>query len=113
MMRWLKTTLLIIIVLLSIAAGIPKTMQMPQELEFLRAIGFSPIVVSLLGIVQIIGGLLFAYPKWRFAGAVITATAFLVSTIALFAIGNESFGTISVLPVLLAGYFAVDAHRAA
>ena len=113
MMRWLKTMTIVIIVLLSIAAGIPKVMQMPQELEFLQAIGFGPIVVSLLGVVQIVGGLLLACPKWRFAGAVIVTAAFLVSAIALFAIGNALFGAVSLLPVLLSGYFAVDTRPSA
>ena len=113
MKRWLKIATIVIVVILSIAAGIPKVMQLPQELEFLQAIGFGPIVVSLLGIIQIVGGLLLACRKWRFAGAVITATAFLVSAVALFAGGNTLFGTISILPVLVAGYFAVDSHLVA
>ena len=88
--------------LLSFAAGAPKIMQMPQELEFLAALGFSAIIVSALGLVQVAGGTLLLVGRTRFTGAMLAAFALLVSALALFVGGNTKFGAISLLPVLLA-----------
>ena len=88
--------------LLSFAAGIPKIMQMPQELGFLAALGFSAIAVSVLGLVQVAGGVLLLMARTRFTGAVLAAFALLVSAVALFVGGNTKFAAVSLLPVLLA-----------
>jgi hypothetical protein len=107
-MHWLKTTLVILLALLSIAAGVPKLIQLPQELGFLQAIGFNAAMVSLLGIVQIAAGVTLAVPRSRFLGAVAVTIGFLISTIALFVAGNSAIGAVSLLPVLLAGYIAIN-----
>lgn len=86
---------------LSVAAGIPKILQMPQELGFLNAIGFSAIAVSIFGIVQFIGGVLLLWKKSRLPGAVVAGLAFLVSSLAIFASGNTKFGLISLLPIAI------------
>ena len=88
--------------LLSVAAGIPKALQMPQEVGFLSAIGFSAVVVSLLGLVQVAGGILLIFARTRFAGAVLAGLALLISSIALFLGGDSLFGTISLLPFAIA-----------
>ena len=44
--------------ILCVAAGVPKIMQMPQELGFLSNIGFSATGVSILGVLQLAGGVL-------------------------------------------------------
>ena len=84
--------------LLSVAAGIPKILQMPQELEFLRAMGFSAVAVSLLGLVQVAGGILLIFVRSRLAGAALAGLTFLISSVALFLAGNSVFGSISLLP---------------
>ena len=89
-----------VLAILSAAAGVPKIMQMPQELDFLRSIGFSQTGVLVLGLLQLAGGLLLLWKKSRLPGAVIASFTFLVSSIAIFAGDNTSFGLFSLLPVV-------------
>lgn len=86
--------------ILSAAASIPKILQMPQELEFLSAIGISGVGVSILGVVQLVGGILLLPKRLRLLGAGLAAMAFLVSSMALFYGGKTPFGLVSLLPVL-------------
>jgi len=85
--------------ILSAAAGMPKILQLPQELDFLRSVGFSQTGVLMLGLLQLTGGILLFWKKSRLPGAVIASLTFLVSSIAIFVGGNTSFGLISLLPV--------------
>lgn len=87
---------------LNIAAGVPKIMQMPQELGFLSSIGLSGLGVSTLGVVQLLGGIMLFWSKTRLAGAVLASLALLVSSIAIFIGGNSTFGLISLLPFVVA-----------
>ena len=91
--------LLYALALLSVAAGIPKVLQMPQELGFLSSLGLAGAAVSVLGVVQIAGGVLFAIYRYRPVGAVLAGVAFLVSSVALLAGGNVPFGLLSLLPI--------------
>ena len=100
------TILAYLLALLSVAAAIPKLLQMPQELGFLAAIGFSEIGVCMLGVVQLMGGVLLAVKRWRLAGAILAGLAFLVSSIAIFVAGNTTFGLLSLIPVALTGFVA-------
>lgn len=93
---------------LGVAAAAPKILQMPQELEFLKAIGFSAIAVSILGVIQLAGGVLLFSEKSRLPGAMLTALAFLISSVAIFTGGNTKFGLISLLPVVLTIIVAYD-----
>ncbi|MEM7279219.1 MAG: hypothetical protein AAF385_13950 [Pseudomonadota bacterium] len=88
--------------ILSVAAGVPKILQQPQELGFLAALGFSNVAVSALGVVQVLGGLLLFAKKTRLVGAVLAALALGVSSAALFVSGTIKFGLISLLPVVVA-----------
>lgn len=88
--------------LLSVAAGIPKIMQMPQELGFLSSIGLSGVGVSVLGVVQLLGGIMLLWSRTRLAGAVLAGLALLVSSIAIFGSGDPTFGLISLLPFIVA-----------
>lgn len=86
---------------LSIAAGVPKIMQMPQELQFLSSIGLNGVLVSVVGAVQVLGGVLLVPLKTRLPGAAVAEMAFILSSVAIFMSGNTQFGIISLLPVLL------------
>ena len=88
--------------LLCVAAGIPKIMQMPQELGFLSSIGLTAIGVSVLGVVQLAGGILLLWSRSRLAGALLAALALIVSSAAIFASGNSTFGLVSLLPLVVA-----------
>lgn len=88
--------------LLSIAAGIPKILQMPQELGFLVSIGLTGIAVSALGVLQSAGGVMLFLSPTRLAGASLAALAFSVSSAAIFASGDAAFGLFSLVPLLVA-----------
>lgn len=93
---------------LGVAAGAPKIFQMPQELEFLNTLGFPAIAVSILGVIQLAGGVLLFREESRLPGAMLTALAFLISSVAIFSGGNTRFGLISLLPVVLTIIVAYD-----
>ena len=100
--------------LLSIAAGIPKILQMPQELEFLNSVGLSGIAVSILGVAQLAGGIMLFWSRSRLIGAVLAGLALLVSSVAIFSSGNSGFGLISLLPFaisVLVVYFELKRAR--
>ena len=97
--RILALVLIVAIGVLSIAAGLPKVLQMPQELGFLESIGLTGIAVSILGVVQTAGGMLLLWPRFRNTGALLAGVAFVVSSIAIFAGGDAKFGLVSLLPV--------------
>lgn len=100
-----------ILALLSVAAGIPKILQLPQELDFLQAIGFTAIAVSVLGVVQLAGGLLLFFKSSRVPGATLAGLAFLISSIAIFLGGNTAFALISLLPPALLVFVIYSAMR--
>ena len=102
-MKILNIVLIIVIVLLSIAAGIAKVMGAPQEVEFLQSFGFNSMLIMVYGVVQIVGGALLAVPKTIKVGAIITILAFLLSSVLIFISGNLIFGLVSLLPVLITG----------
>lgn len=88
--------------LLSVAAGIPKIMQMPQELGFLSSIGLTGIGVSVLGAAQLAGGIMLLLSRTRLAGAVLAGLSLLISSVAIFASGNSTFAMVSLVPFLVA-----------
>jgi len=91
-----------IIALLSIAAGLAKVMQAPQEMEFLQGLGLSSVLIVVFGLVQILGGVLLVPRKTRMLGAVLATSAFVISTGLIFIAGNLTFGLVSILPIALA-----------
>ena len=104
--RVIVTVLVYILAALSVAAGIPKIMQMPQELGFLQSLRFPPIAVSVLGVVQVLGGVLLVFRKTRLPGATLAGLAFLVSSLAIFMGGNMQFGLVSLLPFAVSLFVA-------
>lgn len=100
-MKILNIVLVVLITLLSIAAGIAKVMEMPQEVQFLNQFGFNSTLVIAYGLVQILGGVLLAVPKTLKLGAIITVLAFSLSTILLFVSGDFIFGLVSLIPIVL------------
>lgn len=85
---------------LSVTAGVPKVLQMSQELDFLGVIGLSGVTVSILGVAQVTGGILLFPKSLRMPGAGLAALVFLISSVAIFVGGNTAFGLVSLLPVL-------------
>ena len=112
-MRILNIVLIVIIVLLSIAAGSAKVMAVPEEVRFLERFGFSIALISAYGIGQILGGLLLALPKTRMIGAVITIVAFSISTVLIVVSGNVVFGLVSVVPIALTCFVVAQTRKPA
>jgi len=103
-MKIINIILIALISLLSIAAGLAKIMQVPQEMEFLTLFEFTPSIILMFGVVQVLGGVLIAIPKLRLAGAILIIIVFLLSATLVFLTGNLSFGLISILPVAATGW---------
>ncbi len=101
-MKVVDILLIAIIALLSIAAGLAKILQTQQEMEFLQGVGLSPALIVVFGSVQLVGGALLLLKKTRIVGAVLSVSAFVVSTILLFVGGKTALGWISLLPIALA-----------
>ena len=110
-MKIASVLIIAIVALLSIAAGIAKVMQTPQEMEFLQAAGLSPALIVAFGLIQLLGGLLLVTQKTRMVGAVIAASAFVVSTILIFIGDNFAFGLFSILPIAFAGTIIYQSQR--
>lgn len=100
-MNALNITIVLLLALLSIAAGTAKVMEIPQEMEFLLGFGFNVEQILVFGVVQIIAGVLMILFKARFVGSVIAALAFLLTSVLLFMSENTLFAAVSLIPVAL------------
>jgi len=105
--------IVVIVALLSIAAGLAKVMQTPQEMEFLQGFGLSNVMIMAFGLVQILGGVSLVPQRTRLPGAVLTASAFVLSTVLIFVGGNLAFGLVSMLPIALASVIIYRSVRTA
>ena len=100
-MRIFGLILLAILALLSLAAGIAKVMQAPQEVAFFDQAGVDLFWLVPLGAAQIVGAILAIFPKTRSLGLIVTGLGFLCSSLMIFATGNTSFGILSLVPAVL------------
>lgn len=111
-MKYLNIVLLIIIILMSIAAGAAKVLQTPQEAEFFAAAGLGNTAMIALGIWQIAGAILAAVPKFRMAGSFVIAAGFLASVLVILMTGDLTFAVISLAPVGVAVFVGLRARGA-
>lgn len=100
-MKYLFFAILILVVLLSLAAGGAKVAAMPQEVQFFDNAGIAANWLLPLGILQISGGLSALYHRTRRVGLILIALGFLLSTVVIFMTGDAAFGFFSLLPVAL------------
>lgn len=100
-MKILNLALIAIITLLTIAAGVAKILQSPEEVKFLQGFGFNSALIIAFGVVQVIGGIFLALPKARKWGALITSVGFSISSILIGLSGNLVFSLVSMLPVII------------
>lgn len=110
-MKTVSILIIAIVALLSVAAGLAKVMQAPQEVAFLQGFGLSTVVIVVFGLVQISGGVLLVPRKTRLPGAILATTALVVSTVLIFAGGNLVFGLVSMLPIALAFFIFYQCVR--
>ena len=102
-MKKLLMVNLVLVVLLSIAAAVPKLLRVPQEVAFFENVGLPGGAVLFFGLMQLAGGILLVFSRARLWGAGVVAIMFLASAIMVFLSGNTAFGLVSMLPVLMAG----------
>ncbi len=110
-LKFVYILIIVAIALLSIAAGLAKVMQSPQEMEFLQGLGLSVFLIIVFGLVQIAGGVLVAPKMTRLPGAVLVTLGFAVSTVLIFIGGNVTFGLFSLIPAALAGVIIYQTLR--
>jgi len=104
--------LVVLIGLLSIAAGAAKISLIPDEAEFLSQFGFTDALTITFGAVQFIGGVLLLIPPSRFYGSLIVATGFALSAALLMVAGNTTFAGVSLVPVIFAVLIARQSYMA-
>lgn len=94
--NWILTTLL------SISTGVFKLMQQEADVQLFEKIGMNATATTLLGAVQLVGGLLLILPKTRKMGAYIMIPTFILASVAVFANGMIGFGIVSILFIAMA-----------
>lgn len=108
-MKTIINLTIVIIALLSLAAGIAKVTHSPQEVKFLQSFLFNDFTITLYGVMQILAavllsvGGLFSHQSAKLIGATMVALGFLLSSILIFISGSWIFGLVSLLPVALTG----------
>lgn len=106
-MKIMINVLMLIIVLLSFAAGFAKVSHSAQEVEFLQSFGFNNLAILLYGILQILSALIlavgavFSIKGARPFGASAIALCFFVSSVLIFISGAFVFALLSLIPVVI------------
>lgn len=101
----------ILVTLLSIATGVFKLMQQQADIELFKAIGFCSVMVTMLGLIQLIGGIMLILPKTRKLGAIVMIPTFIIASIAVFANGMMVFGIVSLLFIAMAYLVYHEEHK--
>ena len=96
----------VLTILLSISTGVFKLLQQEADIELFKVIGFNETLITILGAIQLIGGILLIPSRTRKLGAYIMIPTFGIASIAVFANNLIVFGIISLLFILMA-YFVV------
>ena len=102
-MNILTTVNLVILVFLATSSGITKVILMPQDVEFYGNYGFTNPILILFGASQLIGGVMLIIKKTRFAGAVLVAITFAISTVVLIMAQKTGFTIVTVITLLMLG----------
>ena len=103
-MKIVNLILLGILILLSIATGVTKLIQLPEEMELFRNAGFPDVLTMVFGVIQVLGGILLIPSKTRTYGAIIMLITFVIATVVVFMKGMVGFGVFSLLFIALAAY---------
>ncbi len=100
-MKYLRTIMLVAVLLLALASGIAKIMLIPEELAFFQKVGLTETAIILVGVFQIISAVLILITRFRKIGATLLGLTFGFSTILIFLSGDIVFGLFSLLPITL------------
>ena len=102
----------VLVTLLSISTGIFKVLQQKADIELFAAIGFNTTMTTILGVIQLIGGILLIFKATRRLGAYIMIPTFALASIAVFANGMIPFGVVSLLFIAMAYWVLVREKNA-
>lgn len=91
---------LVILALISVAAGVAKVMQMPQEVGFFAEAGLGTFPLIALGVLQLVAGGVVWIARFRQMGVWLITAGFFASVLVIVMTGNLQFATISMLPVV-------------
>lgn len=112
-MKIVRTVLLVLLILLSIATGMVKVFGFEEDIEIFANMGFSFTATVIFGIIQVIGGILLIFPQTRKYGAWVMIVTFIIATTALFFSAITGFGVVSILFIMLAALpLLPDKHAA-
>lgn len=92
----------ILLIVLSISTGLFKLMQQQADIQLFAAIGMNASLTTMLGGIQLIGGLMLVPGRTRKSGAIIMIPTFILASIAVFANGMMIFGVVSLLFIWMA-----------
>ena len=102
-MKTVTTIILVVLILLAVSSGVTKVMLMQQDVDFFGKYGFSNRVLITYGILQLVGGVLMVFQRFRFIGAIIVAITFLISLAVLLIDRNIPVSIATVVATLLLG----------
>jgi hypothetical protein len=103
-MKAIQKINLVLLILISLGAGVAKVMQLPDEVKYFMDSGLGLNALLVLGGAQLLGAILLVFQNTRRYGAGIMIATFLVSTTIIFMNAQITFGIFSLLPVLMAGF---------
>lgn len=108
-MKHARIAVLVLLIALAFAAGAAKIMKMPQEVEFFQTtVGMNATAVVVLGVLQVLAGLLLTAAGTRLAGALLLDITLVFSAVVVFMSGNIPFGLISLVPVVLTSLLIME-----
>ncbi len=96
-MKTAKTILLILLLLLSLATGITKLIQMPEEMELFRGAGFPDWLTLAFGAMQALAGGMLLIQCFQHWAARLLMLSYGIATGVVFANGMMVFGVVSIL----------------
>lgn len=98
---------LVLLILLSLSTGLVKLLRMQAEMDLFARAGFGEQGVTALGLLQLMGGGMLFFAKYRRIGAAIMAASFVLASAVVFIAGMIPFGFFSLLFI----FMAVVAYR--
>lgn len=96
-MKVFNYVLLVLVTILALLAGVAKVMLMEQEVNTFGPYGFSNALLVIFGVLQLLGAIAIALPKFRLKGAAIVAISFIVSAVVLAVAGNIPMAGVTLL----------------
>lgn len=91
----------ILITILSIATGIFKILQQPEDIRLFETIGINAFGTTIIGVIQLAGGIMLVVSKTRVTGAWVMILTFILASIAVFANQMYVFGVVSLLFIVM------------